>query len=187
VYSACGSLWVDDHLVTDDMIESVAEVNGYAFPNDFALRSEVPTIENVIAAVIKDDEIAEDSTWSSNKIKGEIDRIYDYSTTEKIIGKWIDNSAVYEQTIVLQNPITITANHSVGVSADDYISNTYKVIKVIALSNETALPSMQVGDLQPYSIGFAYDKAGNNFLFSRGNGGNVTLTDVIIIIQYIKS
>ena len=35
VYSASGGLWVDDALLTDAMIESVAEVNGYVFPDDF--------------------------------------------------------------------------------------------------------------------------------------------------------
>ena len=35
IYSAYGNIFVDDHLITDDLIESVAEVNGYAFPDDF--------------------------------------------------------------------------------------------------------------------------------------------------------
>ena len=55
IYSASGGLWVDDALLTDAMIESVAEVNGYVFPDDFltsadlnnyALKSEVPEIES---------------------------------------------------------------------------------------------------------------------------------------------
>lgn len=35
LYSAEGPLWVDDDLITDEMIQSVAEVNGYTFPQDF--------------------------------------------------------------------------------------------------------------------------------------------------------
>lgn len=97
IYSACGSLWVDDHLITDDMIESIAEVNGYRFPQDFALRSEIPDIGDLI-----DDNVVElDKTWSSDKINNElsqIDTAYHYSTTERVIGTWIDGSLVYEKT-----------------------------------------------------------------------------------------
>lgn len=35
LYSAEGPLWVDDDLITEEMIQSVAEVNGYTFPQDF--------------------------------------------------------------------------------------------------------------------------------------------------------
>jgi len=35
IYSAYGNLFVDDHLITEDMIESIAEANGYQFPDDF--------------------------------------------------------------------------------------------------------------------------------------------------------
>jgi hypothetical protein len=35
IYSAYGNIFVDDHLITDDLIESIAEANGYVFPDDF--------------------------------------------------------------------------------------------------------------------------------------------------------
>ena len=35
IYSAYGNIFVDDHLITDAMIESIAEANGYQFPDDF--------------------------------------------------------------------------------------------------------------------------------------------------------
>ena len=92
IYSACGSLWVDDHLITDDMIESVAEVNGYRFPQDFLT-------DDDLAAMINDNEIVSDKTWSSQKINDEISSInvlHDYSTTEKVIGTWINGKPVYE-------------------------------------------------------------------------------------------
>lgn len=41
VYSAVGSLYIHKALITDELIESVAEVNGYTFPDDFAFKSEV--------------------------------------------------------------------------------------------------------------------------------------------------
>lgn len=44
VFSARGKIWIDDHVITDDMIESVAEVNGYTFPDDFATIGDIPEI-----------------------------------------------------------------------------------------------------------------------------------------------
>lgn len=44
VYSARGPVWIDDHVITEDMIESVAEVNGYTFPDDFVTRDDIPEI-----------------------------------------------------------------------------------------------------------------------------------------------
>ena len=94
VYSACGSLWVDDHLVTDDMIESVAEVNGYRFPQDFATRDEIPEID--------DDAITNDKTWSSQKIHNEfINLLPHYSLVERMIGFWVDNKPLYEKIILI--------------------------------------------------------------------------------------
>lgn len=113
VFSARGRVWIDDHCVLDSMIESVAEANGYVFPDDFATLDDIPTVDTFI----DDDVISNEKTWSSNKINNAIsiiddnnisnsktwssDKIskshYDYSTTEKIVGTWIDGSNIYEK------------------------------------------------------------------------------------------
>lgn len=92
VYSACGSLWVDDHLITDDMIESVAEVNGYRFPQDFPTFDDLPTT----ADFIDDNIISNDKSWSSDKIAAEL--LHVYSTNEKVVGTWINGETVYEKS-----------------------------------------------------------------------------------------
>lgn len=65
IYSASGGFMVDDHLLTDGIIESVAEVYGYNFPQDFALKSETATLNDNVTAT--------NSTWSSRKIQDELD------------------------------------------------------------------------------------------------------------------
>lgn len=65
VYSSQGRFICDDNMLTDEMIESVAEVNGLIFPDDFL------TTESG-AATIDDEVTALDSTWSSDKIADEI-------------------------------------------------------------------------------------------------------------------
>ena len=42
IYSAAGGVWVDDSLLTYDLIESVAEVNGFIFPDDFLTTDDLP-------------------------------------------------------------------------------------------------------------------------------------------------
>lgn len=76
IYSASGGFMVDDHLLTDSMIESIADVYGYQFPQDFALKDE--------AATLNDNVTATNSTWSSSKISEEIEeaaKINDNVTT----------------------------------------------------------------------------------------------------------
>lgn len=101
IYSGQGPVVIDDHVIDDETLESISEVDGYTFPDDFAT---VDQIEDVVeslgfakiadnrqnltetwsseriaeqAAVmadrlIADNQIAEDHTWSSDKINSEL-------------------------------------------------------------------------------------------------------------------
>ena len=134
IYSASGGFMVDDHLLTDGIIESVAEVYGYNFPEDFALKSEIPDIDDIIddeitgtnstwsstkiaeeieaaspdpSTFIDDNEVLYNKTWSSEKISYELGQITGldiYSTTEQPVGKWTDGSMVYQKTFVINSP-----------------------------------------------------------------------------------
>ena len=66
IYSAAGGLYVDDHLLMDSMIESIAEANGYVFPDDFL------TVGDLVE-IIDDNAVVTDKTWSSSKIQQEIE------------------------------------------------------------------------------------------------------------------
>ena len=73
LYSAEGPLWVDDNLITEDMIASVAEVNGLVFPQDFLTVENLVDIVNYVAAeILNDNTISTETTWSSQKISDEI-------------------------------------------------------------------------------------------------------------------
>lgn len=61
IYTAHGGVIIDDNTLNDSYIESISEVNGLRFPDDFL------TINDNVA-VIDDDTISEDKTWSSEKI-----------------------------------------------------------------------------------------------------------------------
>ena len=73
IYSAEGPIWIDDNLITDEMIESVADVFGLRFPQDFFTVDQLPdVVAYVTAELISDDQTSDNTTWSSNKIDQEI-------------------------------------------------------------------------------------------------------------------
>ena len=54
-------------------------------------------------------------------ISEKVEDITTYSETERIVGKWIDGSDIYEKTIVLDEDVTTTANQwsSTGITMDE--------------------------------------------------------------------
>ena len=227
LYSAEGPLWVDDALITEEMIQSVAEVNGYTFPQDFFTIDMIPDIvEQIIplvtAEILDDDSTSDSTTWSSTKIHDEIEQaagatslgdlsdvsitdpqeddtiIYDpigenwknapvpghvYSTSEHVVGKWIDGSVVYEKTLecgALPSNSDKTVAHGVGnlrniISCVGYSFNPITAITIpIPYINPSA--SNQVG---------VYVDATNLHIFTVTNLS--PYTETYITIRYIKS
>ena len=65
IYSGQGGILIDDHLITDDTIDSVSEVYGLHFPDDFlTIYSSVAVLDDTTTSTL--------STWSSSKIAAEI-------------------------------------------------------------------------------------------------------------------
>lgn len=121
IYSACGGFYIDDHLLTDEMLESIAEVYGYRFPQDFAVIDDNDTSESStwsshkiaeeIAGytpdIIDDEEVLYDKTWSSEKISyelGNVQPFHVYTSTEQPVGRWIDGKILYEKTFTVTSP-----------------------------------------------------------------------------------
>lgn len=65
IYTGQGQVIIDDHVIDDAVLNSISEVDGLVFPDDF-----LTTDSNV--AIISDNTMSPDTTWSSSKISGEI-------------------------------------------------------------------------------------------------------------------
>jgi len=65
IYSGNGKIIINDHVIGSENIESVSEADGYTFPDDFYTK-------DTPLAVLDDSTTSTTSTWSSNKINGEI-------------------------------------------------------------------------------------------------------------------
>lgn len=212
VYSAYGELWVDDNLLTDDVIESVAEVNGYTFPDDFALKSEIPEIDdtettttktwssekisNEIASAtpsadtfIDDDDVLYDKTWSSEKISyelGNITAVELYSKTEQVVGKWFNGKNVYQIVIERENVSTGFSYYDVS---DLHIE---QIVKLSGVYNMKYSNTVSVWyDFNYYSANnfkgyLEYDDM-NNRLRIEVQGSGYTIPKQYIILRYTKT
>lgn len=107
-----------------------------------------------------------------------------YSTTEHIVGEWIDGKALYEKTInfgALPNATTKSVAHG--------ISNLYRVIHLSAIAYSPALsqtltvPHVGTGALVD---GMAVFQKDNNVTVQCGRD-RTSYTECYITIQYTKS
>lgn len=69
IYSGQGPVVVDDHVIDNETLESISEVDGYVFPDDFATVDQIETVvESLGFAKIADNHQNTTETWSSEKI-----------------------------------------------------------------------------------------------------------------------
>lgn len=68
IYTGQGKVVIDDHVITDETLNSISEVDGLTFPDDFL------TVEDHVA-VIDDTVTTTEKTWSSSKISDEIENV----------------------------------------------------------------------------------------------------------------
>lgn len=108
LYSAGGRFIVDDDMITDEMIESVASVNGQVFPDDFLTSDTLEeALEDYATKEYVDDAIAALPS-----------PLHVYSTSETEVGKWIDNKTVYEKSFEITLPNYYDASSAFIVEAD---------------------------------------------------------------------
>lgn len=137
IFSAAGSIWVDDALITNELLESISEVYGLTFPDDFLTSADLAnyvTIDDLRAAlsdyalkseiidVVANPSGAAAADLSKIKIGSDIYKIPDpldhYSTDEHIVGTWLDGSTLYEKTIKKQN-ISSASSSTVLISSSE--------------------------------------------------------------------
>lgn len=204
VYSAYGEIWVDDNLLTDDVIESVAEVYGYNFPEDFALKDEAATLNDNVTAtnstwssskiseeisasldIIDDNEVLYNKTWSSEKISyelGNVQPFHVYTNTEQPVGRWIDGKMLYERTITIQNVYITSPDHQMYYGVIDlssYISNISNIFPNIDKSY-IVMPDTTVRRL----VWIDYQSTNAVIPYAMSPRSDVTL---VLTVQYTKS
>lgn len=136
IYSAAGGLYVDDHLLLDSMIESIAEVNGYNFPDDFLTSAD-------LAELIDDTATALDKTWSSQKISDELSNLED--EVADVIEDLIDDNDTSEDSTWSSQKIEdelgnidVTPTYSTSeTEAGTWIDGSTLYQRVLSIDNPT--------------------------------------------------
>ena len=203
LYSAEGPLWVDDDLITEEMIQSVAEVNGYTFPQDFVtidMLSEIipealPAEYGFYLRAAQDtgdpewapidmpypgygpSDAGKSLTVNADGTNVEWKKVqHVYSTQEQVVGKWIDGSTVYEKTFSGTTSSTST-----------YLPNTSDVDSVISMGGyivdsggtKFCIPYRDTADY----ISLNNDNSGVNLLCSN----YFVNKDYVVTIRYTKT
>lgn len=199
IYTCYGRYQIDDHLISDSMVESIAEVNGYQFPDDFVTQGDIDHVaDEVKAELIKDNIYSDSATWSSEKIANfvndevliQVDNIYrtleritTYSTSEQVVGKWIDGSDVYELTVNTTSPATANSNVTI---AD---LSSYNIDKIISI--EGVMYASSLGQYVPIFWSYNYSILGSVY-FQGGSLMQIVTSGYVnasenIIIRYTKT
>ena len=103
------------------------------------------------------------------------DNLHEYSTEEKIVGKWIDGKLIFEKTYVLNN-----INLLAGNNFFDTIENV-KIINSKGIINNYSIP---------YADGGGYvmcTQSNNEIGLWTNNGFYNQSANIILTIQYLKT
>lgn len=218
LYTAEGPLWVDDQLITEDMIESVAEVYGLRFPQDFLTVDMIPEIAAQVASQVLPEVLPAERGFylRASQDTGEpewapIDMPYPgysasdagkaltvnadgtnvewkkvqhvYSTQEQVVGKWIDDSTVYEKTIMLPT-VTIGDNAiSHGIINAGRLIQSFGSAYAGNMLHWLNIPNASSNSNYILNV---YNFNNTSFNFEVGSSFP-TLTDVQITIRYTKT
>ena len=90
LYTASGRFVIDDNMLTDEMIESIAAVNGLIFPDDFLTSAD---LEDYATEEYVDTSIVE--ALEGYATESYVNNIISYSTEEKVVGTWYDGKPLY--------------------------------------------------------------------------------------------
>lgn len=109
------------------------------------------------------------SVWVNDK------KLHEYSTEEKIVGKWIDGKPIYEKTYILNNINLLTGNN---------IFDTIENVKVI--NSNGRINNLSI----PYCDGGGYVmcvQSNNEIGLWTNNGFYNQSANIILTIQYTKT
>ena len=146
----------------------------------------------ILAKVIKlKNKISQDSIEGLQKDLNAINQKFNYSTTEKVVGKWIDGKPLYELTlsrtgkgnISISNLDVDVAFINISESFVEWISPQRRYYPVIT-TNIAVNPGSQPDPA--YNQTGAYVN-GEKTAIVIESGGGITLGKVVITIRYTKT
>lgn len=170
------------HLTADDVQEAIDELNT-------AIESITVSADDVSYDNTDSGLTASDVQAAIDELKSDIDNVETldiYSETETVVGKWIDDSDVYQKVIsagALPNATAKDVAHG--------ITNLSRVISVNGISKNTTtgksvtVPTIQI-DAITYQVSIVVDST--NITLTTGSGADLSsYNETYIIIRYLKT
>lgn len=168
IYTYVSNCIIDINLNLEDAIESTAEANGYTFPDDFALKKEIPDTDEFATKNYVDTAIASIPVYTPPN----------YSTTEQNTGlKWIDGKPRYQKTF------NIAPNGYADIS-DLNIDKVVSSDGVVELNNGVFYHLNIYGDAM-YNAFYEIDVTNGRLNTIVGSGW--TATNIAVTIYYTKT
>lgn len=139
IYSGQGPVVIDDHVIDDETLESISEVNGLIFPDDFLTDEDMGdyVTDDELATALSD-YVTNDGLSTVLADYATTDYVDDaishiqtldvYSTEEKVVGTWIDGRSVYEKTFT-EIPLGYDGSYTLissGIDIAFLVSNYYE-------------------------------------------------------------
>jgi len=176
LYTEHGQVIIDDDILTDEMIESVASANGMVFPDDFLTSAD-------LADYVTDEELEDYATknYVEEAIAEIPDPLHNYSENEVKVGTWIDGSDLYERTYVFDN---ISASSTFDTLMDVTGFNIKNISGYASYSGVNA--DMYLNTLIDGNYKAIVYKDGNLLKYTTWYYGN-PLLELVLILQYTKA
>lgn len=176
LYTEHGQVIIDDDMLTDEMIESVAAANGMIFPDDFLTSAD-------LSDYVTEEELNDyaTKTYVDDAIAAIPSPLHDYSKTEKIVGTWVDGSDLYECTYVFDS---ISASSTFATLMDITGLNIKTISGYASFSGVNA--DMYFNTLIDANYNAIVYKDGNLLKYKTWYYGN-PLSELVLILQYTKS
>ena len=179
LYTVQGRVLIDDDMITDSMIESVAAANGLIFPDDFLTSAD-------LSDYVKQEQLDDYATidYVDTAIE-QVDTMHNYSTTEKLVGKWIDDKDLYEKVLFFPKADLQNGTHNVNHNISDIDTIIY-AYSYLQQTGNTMEPLPLPGANNDWSSRI-YDIDRTKFTFNIGSSLYGALVGLYVIIQYTKT
>lgn len=112
-----------------------------------------------------------------------LENIGTYSTTEVVVGKWVNNKPIYRKVAFIENPIVDSEEHraSLGLTNPDQITRLEAYYNVSTPKQTTPLNTHNY--VYNQSSYYKYNYEWNDFVYS----SNTSLGTIIVIVEYTKT
>ena len=105
----------------------------------------------------------------------------DYSTTETIVGTWIDGKPIYRRVFNITNPSTSNTNYDF---VSDSVSNIVRLWGYMLTSDGAQIPAPQTDSAQTFSVIFLNQ---TGYLRGRFSYASAAPDSAVVIIEYTKT